>query len=356
MMEESYESILSRMQNKFKDLSGFEADDASDIGIRMKVLAGEIFSAYSNIEWLKNQVFPQTAIGKQLDYHAQQRGIERKPALKAKGILKFSISSALTYNVNIVSGTICSTAQTEGVRYVTTNDAVLEAGKTSVEVSAEAEEGGSIGNCVADSITTMVTPPTGITTVTNEAAFTGGADEENDESLRFRVLDSYKNISNGTNAAFYKEQVLKNENIISAQVVSKNRGAGTVDVYIWTSSGIPSDDLIAEVQAELDSIKEINVDIKVLSPTTVKCDVFFTLWIEDGYVYDDVKFACVDAVKNYINSLAVGESMILAKAGNAVFNVPGVKNYRMLTSYCDDVTISAGKIGIPGSIAVSQGS
>lgn len=355
-MEESYESILSRMQNKFKDLSGFKADDASDIGIRMKVLAGEIFSAYSNIEWLKNQVFPQTAIGKQLDYHAQQRGIERKPALKAKGILKFSISSALTYNINIVSGTICSTAQTEGIRYVTTEDAVLEAGKTSIEVSAEAEEGGSRGNCIAGSITNMVTPPTGITTVTNEAEFTGGVDEEHDESLRLRVLDSYKNISNGTNAAFYKEQVLKNKNIVSAEVISKNRGAGTVDVYIWTSGGAPSDDLIAEVQTELNSIKEINVDIKVLSPTTVSCNVFLTLWVEDGYVYDDVKLKCVDAIKSYINSLNIGEDMILAKACNEVFNVSGVKNCRMLTSYCDDVTISADQIGIPGSIGISAGS
>ena len=34
-MSETYESILSRMQDRFQELAGFPADDASDIGIRL---------------------------------------------------------------------------------------------------------------------------------------------------------------------------------------------------------------------------------------------------------------------------------------------------------------------------------
>lgn len=52
-MSETYESILSRMQDRFQELAGFPADDASDIGIRLKVLAGELFSACTNLDWLK---------------------------------------------------------------------------------------------------------------------------------------------------------------------------------------------------------------------------------------------------------------------------------------------------------------
>ena len=89
-MSETYESILSRMQDQFQELAGFPADDASDIGIRLKVLAGELFSACTNLDWLKRQVFPQTAQGIQLDYHAQQRGIQRKSAVRSQGTLEFS--------------------------------------------------------------------------------------------------------------------------------------------------------------------------------------------------------------------------------------------------------------------------
>ena len=83
-MSETYESILSRLQRRFQELAGFPADDASDIGIRLKVLAGELFSACTNLDWLQRQVFPQTAQGIQLDYHAQQRGIQRKSAVRSQ--------------------------------------------------------------------------------------------------------------------------------------------------------------------------------------------------------------------------------------------------------------------------------
>ena len=43
-MSETYSEILERMQNEFEKNAGYVPDNASDIGIRMKTLAGEIFS------------------------------------------------------------------------------------------------------------------------------------------------------------------------------------------------------------------------------------------------------------------------------------------------------------------------
>ena len=37
---ESYEMILNRMLTAYREHSGISAEDATDIGIRMKVLAG----------------------------------------------------------------------------------------------------------------------------------------------------------------------------------------------------------------------------------------------------------------------------------------------------------------------------
>ena len=64
---ETYDAILARMKEKFQELSGFSADDASDVGIRMKVLAGEVFSLWNGLEWLKRQAFPATAMGEYLE-------------------------------------------------------------------------------------------------------------------------------------------------------------------------------------------------------------------------------------------------------------------------------------------------
>ena len=54
---ETYNEILERMKENFLELSGFLPDDASDLGIRLRVLAGEIFSLNNNVQWLKNQMF-----------------------------------------------------------------------------------------------------------------------------------------------------------------------------------------------------------------------------------------------------------------------------------------------------------
>ena len=70
----------------------------------------------------------------------------------------------------------------------------------------------------------MVTPVQGITGVTNPAAFAGGEDEEGDEELRRRLLESYRSISNGTNRAYYLKEALAFEGVASAAVLTGRRG------------------------------------------------------------------------------------------------------------------------------------
>lgn len=78
---------------------GYVPDDASDIGIRMKTLAGEIFSLESSLDFLKRQMFPTTATGEYLDKHAEMRGLKRKPAIKASGKLMFYVERPLSYSL-----------------------------------------------------------------------------------------------------------------------------------------------------------------------------------------------------------------------------------------------------------------
>lgn len=78
----TYDEIYNRMKSEFSAKSKYDFDEASDAAIRMRVLAGEIFNAMTNIEWLKNQMFVATASGEYLDYFASQRGLERKQRRK----------------------------------------------------------------------------------------------------------------------------------------------------------------------------------------------------------------------------------------------------------------------------------
>lgn len=351
---ETYEEIFEKMKNKYTELSGSNVNDDSDLGIRMKVLAGEVFSLQNNIVWLKQQMFAQTAVGKQLEYIALERGINRKTSVCSTGTLKFSRDTALGYDIEIPSGTICSTIGVNPIRVKTTSDAVLSAGQLSVTVAAQSEEGGMSKNTNANTITVMVTPPAGINSVINEEAFTGGADAETDEELRSRIIDSYKNISNGTNCAFYKDQVLKYDGIYSASVIPKERGVGTVDIYVGAKGGVPSDELISQIQSDLNKLREINVDVKVHKASTIPLAAGVKISIKDGYVYSEVKEECINNIKEYFNSLKVGEKFLIAGIGNAVYKVDGVENYYILSSVSSDFPVTKKQLAINGSIQISE--
>ncbi|MBQ1381135.1 MAG: baseplate J/gp47 family protein, partial [Ruminococcus sp.] len=110
------------MKENYTQQRGEDFDEAGDIAIRLKVLAGEIYNMQTTVEWLKRQLFPSTATGEFLDRFAAQRGLARNPAVKARGQLKFSVNEQKTTAVTIPRGTVVSTDSELPVRLYTTED------------------------------------------------------------------------------------------------------------------------------------------------------------------------------------------------------------------------------------------
>lgn len=57
------------------------------------------------------------------------------------------------------------------------------------------------------------------------------------------------------------------------QVLPKNRGLGTVDLYVSVTEGMPSPELVELVKRSLKNKREIGVDLRVLMPVTRPVDV-----------------------------------------------------------------------------------
>ena len=55
----TYEEIRARMAAEYEAQAGFAPDDASDAGIRIRVLAGEIYTALRMLEAVKDEAFPR---------------------------------------------------------------------------------------------------------------------------------------------------------------------------------------------------------------------------------------------------------------------------------------------------------
>ena len=327
--EEIYEAMLAA----FAQRAGFAPEADCDLAVRLYAAAAELQALGIQADWVLDQSFPQTAQGVYLDYHAQMRGISRAPAAKAVGTLRFSVRQAGTSDLSIESGTVCMTA--DEVRFQTTAAAVLEAGELTVDVPAEALEAGRSGNAATGEIRILTACPVGITGCTNPAPFTGGSDQEDDESLRTRILESYRRLPNGANAAWYEQTALTHAGVAAAKAVGRARGIGTVDVYIATEAGVPGAELLAEVQADLQGRREIAVDVQVKAPEAEEVDVTAEIAVREGADFAAVKAAAEQALAAFFSGRRLGRAVLLAEVRDLLYHVEGVENYRLLAPTAD---------------------
>ena len=173
-----------------------------------------------------------------LDRHADSRGLRRKEAAAAGGVLRFYREGAAAQEIVLPQGLVASTAGAEPVRFVTTAEGRIAAGETEALVPAQAEQPGSTGNAAAGSITVLVTAVGSVDGVENPEGFSGGQDAETDDELRSRLLESYHAVSNGSNAAYYRRLALAQDGVASVQVIQRPRGSGSARVIVRVSSSI----------------------------------------------------------------------------------------------------------------------
>ena len=349
-MDYSYDEILERMNNKFLELSGYEADRVSDIGIRIRLLAGEIFSLSSDIDWIKKQMFPNTASGKQLELHAQQRGLERQKGNKATGQIMFKVDTPLEYELVIPKGTICTTSD-GSLNFVTTEDTTILRGGNYVLADAEAEKTGTQYNVSPNMISTIVTYFSVGVSVRNSSSFIDGTDDETDEKLRERIMHSMQNIPNGTNAEYYISRAKTVDTIHSASVIPRSNQT-VIDMYLATRGGIPEGAKFTEVQGAVNADKALGVRINLLSASKVSIRVDVSISVKNGYDFDTVKADVENKITEFFLDLAVGDDVTLSALGDVVFHTDGVANYTF--NSMTDTTAEKNELICLSSVTVSE--
>lgn len=351
----SYDELLERMERKYRDTAGFTPDRYSDTGIRLRILAGELYNLTAEAEWLKKEMFPSTADGTYLEKHAAERGLTRKAAVKARGYVSFAKEYATDTTIIISRGTVVTTGGEHPLRYSTVENLTIPAGVTYGVAEVEAERGGSAYNVGTGEICSSTVTIPDIVLVVNNDPITGGADAESDEMLRKRLLDTYKNRNNGTNISYYRELAQSVEEVYSAGVIPSNRGTGTVDIFINKIGGASADnDLVQKVQAIMSEQREINVDVLVQTALPSSMTVYFLLAVKSGYDFNTVKNQCIDATMAYINSLGVGSTFYLSELGSVLHKIEGVRNFNFDPDYCTDLGFSQSRFPVCGQVTVEE--
>ena len=346
----SVEDIYQELMAQFCAKTGLSAPENGDLAVRFYAVAAQLYTLYVQAEWTRMQCFPQTARGEYLDRHGALRGVARREAEAAVGVLRFYVDGAREEAVPVEAGTVCMTAGQ--VRFVTTQAGAVEAGALYADIPARAVEAGESGNVAAGTVLSMAVAPTAISACVNPGAFAGGRDREEDESFRARIMETYARLANGANAAYYKLAALSFDEVAAAHVIPRSRGVGTVDVVIATEAGIPDSGLIRTVKEHIQSMREIAVDVEVRGPETVPVDVEVTVKAAPGADAAVVAAKAEEALRGWFTGERLGRSVLTAQLTALVFALDGVENCAVVLPQAD-VTVDEGALPVLGRLTVT---
>jgi uncharacterized phage protein gp47/JayE len=251
-------------------------------------------------------------------------------------------NTSTTYQDNIADGSLGAV-----IPVIDTTNVIL--------LDAAAQETGLEGNVGPGAISDLTNAPNGLTDVTNPSAFTGGGDPEDTEDFRTRLLGRLRSPQTGSPAdlkgwseaipGVETATVFENMNITTPT-------NGHVTVRITGPGGtVPGSDVITAVLDELESKDIANITIHVTTFTQLATNVAVVLTLDPAYTHADVDDGVIQAIRDYVNALEVGETLYPNGIIDTVFGLPGIIDLTVTTPATPQTTPSdtkrtAGTIGV----------
>jgi len=243
------------------------------------------------------------AEGEYLDAIAELYGVQRLPAKPAITTLRFYIEEPLPFDVVIPAGT---RATSDGnLMFKTTEEGKIPAGSTYVDIPAECETPGEVGNgYLPGQINQLVDPVPYVVKVENITTSLGGSDVESDDRFRERIRLSLERFSTAGPRLAYEYWVkTAHQDISDVSVYSPSEGV--VKVHFLVKNGeLPSEDMIQLVQDFLngDKIRPLTDLVIVKPPEVVSYSVKLTYWIhrKDTPLVSSIQEKVQKAVNDFV--------------------------------------------------------
>lgn len=299
--------------------------DDSDWLIRAAATASAIEGLYQHQSWIARQIFPDTADSDMLERHAGVRGLTRKSATAASGL----ITATGTAGTVITTGLILKTADDRS--YQTSIDVTLD-GNGYASVAVVAVESGASGNLAAGTTLTWQSPPQGITSTATTGELVGGTDAETDASLLARLLDLIRRPPAGGNQYDYRRWALEVDGVSTARVFPLRRGLGTVDVLITSSGGLPSQATLDAVQAYIDDVRPVRAkEFLVFAPTLRPVDNHILITPASGYTLATATPYIQAAYEGYFDELQPGDAYVRSQLEARISDLDCVADRQIVT-------------------------
>jgi len=343
----SYDDILAaniaRVKALLPDYTPAQGDDI------MLVLQDFSYREMLLREYINEQVrgsFVMTAEGAKLDHLAMTLyGLERLEGSKPTTTATFALSRALPYDVTIPEG--YELLEDGGIyRALTTEEAVIEAGETSVTATVELDA------FVASSKVRCEIPMTQIPylSVSQNGDFANGKEDESDEAFRDRIALSLSRTSTaGSRNAYIGHAYAADARILDVSVY--RTAPGEVKVVYWsdTIDGVMQERVENTLNA--DDVRPLT-DHLTIQPATVKTvDVTAALVVPKGSDAAKLTAAAREAVEALFAKPQIGRDVTISRIIAALASV-GVDDVA-LEAPSASVTVADDAIAILGAVNIT---
>ncbi|HEU4708293.1 MAG TPA: baseplate J/gp47 family protein, partial [Methylophilaceae bacterium] len=207
------------------------------------------------------------------------------------------------------------------------------------------------GNEDAGSTLSLSSPITGLNSdaTVGVDGLSGGTDQEDDASLRARLISRIQQPPHGGAKFDYETWAKEVAGVTRAWVYPNELGLGTVVVRFVRdddASIIPDAGEVTTVQDYIDARRPVTADVTVVAPTAVPLDFTIELTPNTSTVKAAVQAELEDLLKREAEP---GGTILLSHIREAISIAAGEENYTM-SSPSADVTHSTGEIATMGTI------
>jgi len=285
-----YESLLIDAYERITERTLYPADPERLL-INLQTYASTLLAIAIN-ETAKQNLLAY-ATGPYLDKLAEFYGVQRLTAKPARTILRFSIAEPLSFDVVIPAGT--RVAVLDEIYFATLQEARIVSGSLFVDVEAECNVAGSIGNGFSSGqINKLMDPLPYISEVKNITMSLYGADEEDDDRFRERVRLSIERFTNaGSKQAYIYHTLSAHQDIEDVEVYSPSPGQVKV-IFILKNGTIPDSAMIELVRNYLsdEKVRPLTDQVIVSAPEVLQYDISLTYYIHKK---DEAKASFIQA-------------------------------------------------------------
>lgn len=340
--------ILERLKNYYAELNEGKAsaDEGTFSFDELSANAKEFEKTYAEMELIVEAGFPQTSWGIYLDYLADAlAGLSRRKATAAEVELTIKGKAGTV----IPAGYIFSTDS--GVSFALKADAEIGT-DGNVAATATSTTTGAGGNVKAGTVTLIPVPLYGVETVTNAAAAHDGYEEENDDSLRERLMFVMRRPVTSGNANHYWSWAMAVSGVGQCKVIPLWNGPGTVKVLIVDANNkVASAELIKKTYDYIEEQRPIGATVTVVSPEPVLIDIAATI---EGTVDADAFKA---AVNRWLGEKWFGLSKISLAQISRILLECGATDYVpdsvTLNGKVANVTLTAEQLAAVGEVNIN---